>query len=313
MATGTGYAPATLERSIRFYRVDAGQNDAGEPLTFSARDSLATLHELVEQGDRYASPPDGRVFSCWVDALNAPQRVRMATIRRSELPEVEDGGLLSPLNIPATSGLAEHVHLVFFTNQILGADFNFFGPRPSRFAWYHNEKTRGKHPPISVDPLLKADVAASLQRMRDVRVLRLKIRRAYVETIRAANSTLGRAFAAAAAAGDAEQVELVLAPRRYSRTESLKSDLLTAVRRLARRSDLTDGDVLAFHVRGENRDSGSIEEVDVLSSQVITRRRIVRLNERTRVLDPDSAYSEIRAAFGELREDIESASAISLG
>lgn len=149
--------------------------------------------------------------------------------------------------------------------------------------------------------------------MRDVRVLRLKIRRSYIDIVRRANSSLGQAFAAAASAGDAEQVELVLAPRPYSRTEALKSDLLNAIRQLARRADLNDGDVLAFQVKGENRDSRSVEEVDVLSSQVLTRRRIVRLNERTRVLDPESAYSEIRAAYSEMRDEIESATEISLG
>lgn len=53
---------------------------------------------------------------------------------------MEQAGALSDLRIPTHAGLAETIHIVVFPDNIVGADFNFFGPRLSRFSRYLKEK-----------------------------------------------------------------------------------------------------------------------------------------------------------------------------
>jgi hypothetical protein len=246
-----------------------------------------------------------------VDAANPPQRARLATIRRTDLPSVEDAGTLRPLGLPAGSGLAEGIHLVFFPQQIIGADFNFYGPRATSFARFHNMKTKDVEnlPEIEIEPLLRADVAASVRALTDLKVLRLKVRRPFIETVRRADQTLGRAFRAAAEASGAEQVDIVLSPPPHSRKEVLKSDLLPAVRRLVRSAERSR-DVRAFEVKGDSPDG--VEYIDVLRSQLLTRKRVVKLNPESRALDSESAYEAIQEAHNELSGEIRDAAAVSL-
>jgi hypothetical protein len=305
---GRGARP-TVERTIRFYRIDAGQDEDGSPIPFETGPALEFLAELRAEGDFYLERPGKPLLCYFTDSMNAPQQVRLAAIRRSDLPEVEEGGNLEPLVIPANAGLAEQTHLVFFEDGVVGADFNFYGPRASAFRYYHNAKTHGEFAPISVDPLLRADVAQSLARLEDVRMLRLKIRRPYLSALAQANESLAEGFRAAMDLGNAEEAELILKPRAYSRG-SLGSALLTAIRRLARRDDLRNDDVRAFQVTGYDPAADTVEEIDILHSHLLTTKQIVRLSERTNGLDSRSAYGAIQSAYDELHEDIQSAVAI---
>ena len=53
--------------------------------------------------------------------------------------------------------------MVFFSDGLLGAEFNFYGPRPSRLGYYLNKVAGLKEFPV-FDPLLRSDVAAQLER-----------------------------------------------------------------------------------------------------------------------------------------------------
>ena len=57
-------------------------------------------------------------------------------IRRTGLPQLEQAGTVSDLKIADNAGLVEAVHVVFFPDNIVGADFNFYGPRLSRLGYY---------------------------------------------------------------------------------------------------------------------------------------------------------------------------------
>jgi len=299
----------TAERTIRFYRVDAGQDQGGNSIPFDPAPPLRFLAGRRAAGDFYLERRDGRVLCAWFDSMTPPQRVRLANIRRNELPEVEEGGNLGPLPIRDTSGLAEHVHLRFFERNVVGAVFNFYGPRPSAFGIYHNEKTRGQFPLISVDPLLRPNALAALDRLEDVRMLRIKIRRSYLPAIEQADASLGRALREAMDAGEAQQAELTLTPSAYSR-DSIGGRLLQTVRRLARRRDLRDEDVRALQVKGYDPEADTVEEIDILNAHIFTTKQIVKVNERDRTLDTDAAYRAIQDAYDELKTDIEEAASV---
>ena len=123
---------------------------------------------------------DGEVsLCCWVDRATASHRLRFAQIRRTGLPQLEQAGALSDLRIPTNAGLAETIHIVVFPDNIVGADFNFFGPRLCRFSRYLKEKAPNHLPDILFQPLLRHDISRLLTKLQNIRLFHLRIRASY--------------------------------------------------------------------------------------------------------------------------------------
>jgi hypothetical protein len=304
-------AYSTVERRISFYRVCAGLDDAGRPLPFDPGPALVRLERLpfTEKG-RYLPADERNVTCCWVDRAVPLHRLRFGYIRRSGLPQVERRGQLTPLHIPATSGLVEQVHVVFFAGGIVGSEFNFYGPRIPRLAQYLAAKApRDGCAALAFEPLLRQDVAEQLDHLRDIRLLRLRIRPSYAAQVARADRDLGSAFEAAGRAGKAEEMEIVLKALPHSR-HPLAEQLLDAVKRLARFADLRS-EVSRFDVKGLHSETGRVEELDLLSDQLIATGKII-CQDRTRALNPESAYAAIEHAHHELRDQLALAAGVVL-
>lgn len=300
--------PQPIERKIYFYRANIGVDQGGQPLPFNVIPALQHIGGLqFSPAGRYLDDGDLRLC-CWVDRLNQEPRLRLVQIRQSGLPQLEQQGQLTDLAIPANSGLAEAIHIVVFGNNIVGSDFNFFGPRMSRFSWYLREKGNGLCPDVTFEPLLRQDVAAQLERFREIRMFHLKIRSSYAAIVEQADQDLGQAFAAAHRAGDADELEIVLRPRKYSRN-ALADRVLQAARVLARRGDLRL-EASKFSVKGVRGDTGALEVVDVLRDQLVAHEAVVRQSARGRALDSASAFDAIERAHTALESDLVIAAAV---
>lgn len=299
--------PQPVERKIYFYRANAGVDQGGRPLPFNVMPALQHIDQLpFAPAGRYLDDGTSRLC-CWVDRLNQQPRVRLMQIRQSGLPQLERQGQLSDLSIPANSGLAEAIHIVVFGSNIVGSDFNFYGPRMSRFSWYLREKGNGHCHDVTFEPLLRQDVAAELDRLREIRMFHLKIRSSYAATVEQADRDLGQAFAAAQRAGGAEELEIVLRPQKYSRNP-LSNGILLAARNLVRRGDLRL-EASKFAVKGVRADTGALELIDVLRDQLVVREEVMRQSERGRALESSSAFDAIERAYGALEEELTMAAA----
>ena len=154
--------PPSSERSIYFYRADAGLQTSGKPVALDLKPVLERVGELAcADGERYLAQEDDNVLCAWVDSVEH-QRMRLATIRRSGLPLIEQGGNLNGLNLTADQGLYEPIHIQVFDNNIIGVEFNFYGHRPSRLSSYLRRVTGNNlFPAFTLNPLLRQDVVAS--------------------------------------------------------------------------------------------------------------------------------------------------------
>lgn len=305
-----GKAPPTADRKLYFYRANAGRTKAGEPKTVPASKLLKRLAKLPWE-DTYWTLPDGNAVNAWVDSLGDTLRMQLATVRRSGLPLLDDAGRRSPLAIATTAGLCEAVHIVFFPNNLVGVEFNFYGPRPSRLPSYLRRVLGDDRvPAFTLDPLLRRDVTAQLDRMRHLRVLDLTVRAAYAETIAQADQDLGAAFVAARNVGAPHIVHLELRPEPYRRDQWLGSKLLSGVRNLATRDDLREN-TSRFIVRGLNVDE-RVEEIDLLKDHLVSSKKIVRLDHRSRALNDQAAYAAIEEAHAELKYDLELAASAAI-
>lgn len=298
----------SAERSIHFFRADAGLGTAGQPVPLDVEPILKLIDSLAfREDERYVALDDGNVLSCVVDSTYARPRLQLATVRRTDLPTVESAGALSALALGTGQGLYEATHVIFFSNNVVGVEFNFYGPRPSRVSWYMSKATKGKSPTFTLDPLLRQDVLEQLNRLERLRVLTLAIRPSYATVVEEADQNLAGAFRAAERAGQSQLVKLTLSPEPYQKGW-LANGLLTTIRRLAIRSDLREN-ARKFEVRGLNGQTSSMEEVDVLRDQLIVRKRIVKLDSHSRAVNDEAAYRAIEEAYAELRVDLEAAAA----
>ena len=247
-------------------------------MPFDPTDALRHINQLGFSAEgRYLDNGD-TTLCCWVHRTGPPQQFRLGHIRRTGLPLVEDRGRLADLEIPDNSGLVEVTHIVVFEDNIIGADFNFYGPRVGRLGQYLRAKCLGLCGPVAFEPLLRRDVEAALRRLRSVRLFHLKIRSSYAPSMAKVNEDLAATFEAASRVGGVEEVELTLTPKRYSRGSRL-SGLLRTTLSLAGDPDLQEAASI-FKVRGPRTDTGELAEVDILRDQLIAEEQIMRHTKR---------------------------------
>lgn len=300
-----------LLRKIYFYRVNVGHASSGAPIPFNTVPIFDAINRLpFSIGNRYMECGAENILCCWILNSTPLPSVRFANIRRVDLPAIEHGGNLRPLSIPTDAGLAESIHAVFFPNNIVGSEFNFYGPRTSRLGEYFTLKAHGIYQNIQFEPLLRPNMAQQLNRLEGIRLFQLKIRRSYVDVMRQANLDLGNALDAAMRATDAQQVEIVLQPA--SRRGTLANTVVgRIVRSLIRRPDLRE-EARKCVLKGFDPQTAHVEEINLLNEQLVSKKSIITQNERTNNLNSDAVLEAISQAYSELQPEIEEAGSLML-
>ena len=304
----------TLERKIYFYRADIGNDEGGKPLTFDPSSALNVISSLPFANDdssRYEFDNDGNALCLIPHSHSTSSAIQFCRIRRAGLPQLEKAGQIIDLNLDNDSGLLEAVHLVFFPDNIVGCEYNHYGPRVSRLGSYLQTKSNETVPKAYFHPLLRGNAAKQLDRLSEISLMDISIRPAFINFVRQVDKSLADAFdASAQVLSDPEKVQLVIKPQRESRYAALQK-LLTPIKEMIGEAEFRQA-ADRFKLRGRCEDTDRVETIDLLKDQLISTKKIVRLNERSRALDPDSAFDAVREAYQELRDDLIHATAISL-
>ena len=306
-------APGTLERKIFFYRPDIGTDDGGHPLHLDVLPALTAINSLPFSNNddgRYEPETDGNAICLLVHSIGTAPAIRFCRVRRTGLPQLEHAGQISDLDLEADTGLLESVHVVFFPDGIVGAEYNHFGPRISRLGSYLHEKSNKIVDRATFRPLLRGDAAGQLDRLTDMRLLDFSVLPPYVEYVEQADRSLGSAFAAnRLVLEDPKTVQVTLTPEREAQTGALLR-LKNALKELVGNDELRMG-TRRMQVRGKCADTDRVETIDLLKDQLISTKSIVRMNPRGRALNPDSAFLAIREAYNEQHDDLVAAASIS--
>ena len=306
--------PPEISRKIHFYRAVTDPAGDEDPTPFDPPfDPTGALNHINQlgfsAGGRYLAGAEGNTLCCWVHRPDPPQQLRLGYIRRSGLPLVEERGRLDDLQIPINAGLVEVIHIVVFKDNIVGADFNSYGPRIGSLARYLGAKCPGQCGPVKFEPLLRGDVEAELRRLESIRLFRLKISSSYTPDMAEADQDLAGSFATGGRIGGAAEVEVILTPTRRSRSDSLSRALIDITRRMVGSRAVRDAASI-FKVKGRRADTGAPVEVDLLHDQLIAEEQIMRQTERGRSLDERSAYEAITRAYGNLKRELTQASSV---
>lgn len=248
----------------------------------------------------YMSIEDSDVVRVWIDESQAfPLRLKFGVTRRTSLPPTERAGVLADLNLPPDQGLSELIHCVFYENAIVGIEFNFYGPRPSKLAAYIQEKTSML---VKFVPLVSRRAAEQLARYNSLSLFQLKVKSVVLDEVRQASETVAGLLENIADYNGVETIEIRVGTR--ARTDDvLDGRILRGIRSFVR--NFTEwGSVKKMTVKGTDGETGRDVEIDLLSEHLMSQQQVVRIGERSRAVQSESAYGAIDAAARELHREI---------
>lgn len=302
--------PGTLERKIYFFRADVGRDESGKAIPFDpspALDAIGALPFTNDDTGRYQFDVEGNALS--VRRHEAVEvALQFGRIRRNGLPQMEQAGNIRDLELDPDTGLLETIHVVFFSDNIVGAEYNHFGPRISSLGNFLHEKSSNAVPRATFRPILRGDAAEQLDRLTDLRVFEFSILPSYAEIVRQSQESLADLFAAnAKVLEDPKVIQVILKPQRKAAPGFLHR-MRGVLKELLSNSSLREGSD-RLQVRGKCEDSGRVETIDLLKDQLISTKAIVRMNQRSPALEPQAAFQAIREAYREMNDRLVSGAA----
>ena len=309
----SGSAPGTLERKIYFYRADIGADEGGQPLAFDPVPALDAIDSLPFTNDahgRYEFDADGNALSVRRNHNVPNVTLQFGRVRRNGLPQLEQAGNISDLVLDADAGLLEAIHVVFFPNNIVGAEYNHFGPRVSRLGSFLHDKSGKAVPRATFSAILRGEAAKQLDRLSDLRVLELSVLPSYVDVVRQSHGSLADALAANGRVLENPKVlQVILKPQQDASTGFL-AKMIGGLKELVSNGNVREGaDRLQVH--GKCEDTDRVETIDLLKDQLISTKAIVRMNPRSRALVPAAAFQAIQEAYRDLHDELTAAASVS--
>ncbi len=304
----------TITRKIHFFHFELMEL-VGDAKTFSKHSEPERIFKEVSnlelKGDharsrfKYYSNNDVSFLND-IQNENGIIRGRYAISRRSSLPELETGGVLEPLAIPRNSGLAEITHFVYFPEKdIIGVEFNFYGPRANSLRIYLTEKSRNTNKPfeyIELNPILNQDLDSLLQDLGEINLFQMEVARNELSIIEELDMDLYSAFNSAARVSDAESVEVILRKKKYSRGGFPLPFSKKGIKEL-----LSIGDnrqkINKMKVNAESHSEESNKNFDLLEDKMITSKKVSTLGQRSRSVDSSSMFEKIEEAYNDLKDN----------
>lgn len=306
-------ADDTIDRNVYFYRIYVHPAEDGSVPELSIRDALNEVDGLefvqnsTDINSRYSDAGNATV-AAWPLITGAKNRLGMGRIRRTDLPGIEDRGKIKRLDLARTAGVVDTTHIQFFANGIVGAEYNFYGPRATGFSAYCQEKLPGV-PHFRLHPLLNRKAMEQLNSIEDVRLVSIRIKPSHLQLLSQIQESLPDAFEAVAGQFGVDAIDVVL---RGPKKKSLRRTILTRLKALIRSTDTPADAFEAFHVRGTSAESGEVEMFDLLRDRFIVEKTVAKMPGRTRRVDSDSMFSAIEQAYNANRSELESAPALGI-
>ena len=300
----------TVARNVHFFRADIGQDDSGKLYPFDPAPALSAINSLPfadGTGGRYESDSEGNVLCLFCDPV-LPNKLQFCRIRRTGLPQLERAGRLSELQIGMDTGLSEAIQVMFFPGNVAGIVYNHFGPRMSRLGSYLHTKSNHAIPLATFRPILNRDVSRQLEQLIDIRLFEFSVQPYSANTVKENDTALGDIVEASLRLQDPDNVVQVIATFSGDRRESMLDTVLNRVKRLLLIDDLQG--IEKLRLRGKRNDTERVETIDLLRDRLVSAQHVVRLGDRSRALDPSSAFEAINNAYQVLKDDLDQGLAV---
>jgi hypothetical protein len=291
--------PDMTDRKIYFHKIDLKKDD--EPVSPLNVFNLIEGMPFTEQG-RYLEINDERMWTMYIDHATFPIKGKIGTIRKKGLPLVERRGETSPLDIPSDAGLYEPMHFVIYENGVGGFEYNFYAPRPSSLKHYIKSKLDSSVDEIDMKPLMRRDVLEMLRNVDDIRCLTMSVHRDMGRYMKELDDNLPDAFNSIKEFSDAEEIELTLKSKKYSR----KSITLPSIKKFAkwiRKEEVRTG-VNKLQINAMDGSTGKVTKFDLLQEYLLSTKQVVKQDDALRSVNSTAMYNAIEEAYSELKDEI---------
>ncbi|EHP83582.1 hypothetical protein [Methanotorris formicicus] len=233
---------------------------------------------------------------------------KLHTIRKGDLPLEYDFNTnkTSTLNLPKNKALCEPTHFIIFDGRIIGAEFNYYGPRISVLKRMINKNLKNNnngYKKVEIKPILKTDLYDLLDEFVEIRGISIKIATDYAKLL-ANDSSFKDLFSAANLVDNMWLSLSISVGRKRNISNDGFSRILNGIKKLLRRNDYA-GNVDSLKIRGRLEDDGSIEEINLIEELLISEKKIAKLDEKSRCVDSMSMYEAILESYNSLRSELE--------
>lgn len=276
-----------IQRKVYFFRV--AHHSEFAPLL---EDCVRYIDGLPfdDQGRYLTTATDETVLALFVTSADYPIKIQFGRIRRKDLPLVEDGGIISPLEIAQSAGIIDWSHIVIFADGTVAGEFNRDAPHIARLGEYLSFKTRGLLPSAPrFYPLFQRSVLEELESFKAVTILEVEALTTDSDAISEADSNLGAAFAACRRAGNVKRTKLILKAVRDNEND---------LKGLARQLFLNANSRESLSVLKATGQTGiGRKPIDLLEEYLVSAEDFVRLDKRSRALSTAHAFAVIERAY----------------
>jgi hypothetical protein len=287
----------SVSRKVYFFEL-ADKNDF-LPLIEGCISEIADL-PFNDQG-RYLPTTDAdNVLVLFISSTSYPLKLQFGRVRRSDLPLIENAGQISPLKIAQGAGIMDWAHLILFEDGILAAEFNRDAPRISRLGDYLYFKGKNTLPSaVRFKPLFQRAILEELERFQTVTALTVEASTLDADAIKDADRNLGQAFLACRKAGHVKKARIML-----KTSVNPQSDLKSLARRLftnqRSRESLTT-------LKLTGRTDVGRKPLDLLENYLISSEDFMKVDSRSRAIDPEDAFRVLNRAYLQNRSRFASA------
>jgi hypothetical protein len=286
------------KRKVFFFRIF--DSNSGEPLN---RQAICRAIEDLAGEDAYFSTVDGageQITRAEVCSTSAPQCIRLYKVRRDELPGVDDGqGDQSDLPLEEDEGLSEAIHIRLFQRGVVGIEAFGHGPRAERFGRYLRE-----HLDIDCEMrrLVRHDAIDHALQFGDIRLLRVKLDPSVGSHQAATPESLEGLMQTADNFDTGVYADLTL--RSEGNDQGFRDRVRTFLTRL-KNGDAENEIFEKLEVEGKPDPDTPVAGLDLLSERLYRSVEIPYRGGRTRELNADAAFSAVKRAYDEVKDEID--------
>jgi|Deesub1362A_J573_1020465.scaffolds.fasta_scaffold04127_6 hypothetical protein len=306
---------STVQRIIYFYKVEAKKN--GKIITnlaniFGYINSLSfslngRIRKLIDRNDHI----------CMIlHSTKYPIKGLLGVIRKEALPVVfkESTGNTKGLAISSDEGLYDPIHFIIFKlenrdktlmTNILGAEFNYYGPRPSRISWYVRGVTPQLIDEIKLLPIIRGDVEELLNKFSEIKWVKLSVNMHAAQALKDYDTTLFSGLDFISRFSGARDIELVLKPQ-YRKKKGSLALTIDKIKELIKRKDAQEA-LNQFKLKALSTETGEYEIIDLLNEFILSRKQVAKISDVYRNVDSDSMFEAINSAYYEQKTEIEKA------
>lgn len=267
-----------------------------------ASNSVFSQINKIQYPDRYRELNDGRSWAMDISGPISDGKINliMGTKRNVGLPQIEENGKRKPLKLSGSQGLFEPSHFSIFNNNVLGMEYNLYGPKTAAFKDYILKKADSLIDDVEITPIPRSDLDNLINSLGEVRLFDIAILPEFVEQIKKLDENLHAAFKQMKSFNHSRKIELVLKPSEES--QSGIERFLGNFKQHKKDEELTDS-LEKLKVKARNAITERIEWFDLLDSLVDSKKDIQK-DGNSRSVDSNSMFGGIKDAFIENKSDI---------